>query len=190
MYKVFLLFLLLGFINIVLAQSPVSTDSYERKGLTFGFSVGASVITLSHNDTNKTSITTTLPNIRIGYMVNKRLALQLLLPGSIYKYQGNHRGFEAILLSSQYWIKNKWWLLGGAGMTFDVPAFWTKNAKTTTDFNTGFPALALGTGFEIWHNRSFTLDLQYRIFTGRACSANGSIRQGISNSLILGLNWN
>ncbi|MDX2283626.1 MAG: hypothetical protein NW241_05660 [Bacteroidia bacterium] len=168
------------------AQAPVRP---ERKGFTAGFSLGAGLLSVSTRDTAQTGAAFTFPNLRIGYLLREDLALCLLIPGSVYRYQDKPRGFEGVLLSAQYWPADRWWLLGGAGMALDAPAFWTVREPRRTDFHTGFPALAAAAGFELWRSRRFALDLQYRFYTGRAALAGGGQRRGWSQMGSIGFNW-
>ena len=171
------------------AQVNVEKASFERKGFLIGLGLGAGVLTLHTNDTIQNAFSTTLPNIKVGYMVNKRIALLAMLPGSNYKYDGKDRGFEGIIIAGQCWIKNKWWLMGGTGLTFDAPAFYTVKDLKTSSFYTGVPAFTFATGYEIWRKERFALDLQYRIFFGKSNLPNNGQREGISNMFIVGFNW-
>ncbi len=177
--------------NVLIVRSQSNTWQPVRKGFIFGVGIGAGSLSLATEDSinsNATSFSVTLPNIKIGYMLNKRLALSMQLPGAIYKYNGKDRGFEGIDLSLQYWIKEKWWVLGGTGITFDAPAFYTVKDPKEAGFYTGFPSFLLGTGYEIWHKDKFCLDIQYKAFYGKSNLINGH-RQGFSNMFILGFNW-
>ncbi len=122
-------------------------------------------------------------------MLNKKLAILALLPGSNYKHEGKNRGFEAIIIAGQYWIKDNWWMLGGTGLTFDAPAFYTVTDPKTAGFYTGIPAFTFITGYEVWQNGRFALDLQYRIFFGKSNLPNKGYRDGVSNMFIVGFNW-
>lgn len=122
-------------------------------------------------------------------MLNKRLALLALLPGSNYKYNGKDRGFEAIMIAGQYWLKDNWWVLGGTGLTFDAPAFYTVKDPKNADFFTGLPAITLATGYEVFHKGKFAIDVQYRLFLGKSNLPNNGQREGVSNMFILGFNW-
>lgn len=183
------LILILVVVETLYSQNVDNQNTFLRKGFTFGFSVGAGILSLSTNDTLNTVFTATLPNLRIGYMTNERLALQILLPGSPYQYSGKSRGFEGILCSGQYWLQKKWWILGGVGITLDAPAFWTMKNPDEENFYTGFPAIALATGFEIWQRKNFAIDMQYRIYTGQVKLENNGKKRGLSNMLSMGLNW-
>jgi hypothetical protein len=161
----------------------------ERKGFIVGLGIGAGTLTLNKNDSSHTSFSTTIPNIKFGYMLNKRLALLVMLPGSNYKYIGKDRGFEGFILSAQYWAKDNWWVLGGTGITFDAPAFYTVKDPKTAGFYTGIPAFSFATGYEVWKKGRFALDLQYRIYMGQSQLPNNQVRTGVSNMLIIGFNW-
>ena len=175
--------------NFTFAQNTMEKKSFERKGFIFGLGMGVGSLSLNTNDTLSNSITATLPNIKIGYMLSNRFALLALLPGANYKYKEKDRGYEGFLLSGQYWVKNNWWVLGGAGLTFDAPAFYTVDDPKTAEFYAGLPALTFSTGYEVWHKGKFALDLQYRLFYGKSSIANNGFREGVSNMLIVGFNW-
>jgi hypothetical protein len=185
----FLILTLTIMANYTFAQVDLNNKPIERKGFVIGLGLGAGALTLNTNDTTNVSFSTTLPNLKIGYMVNQRLALLALLPGANYKYNGKDRGFEGLIIAGQYWVKNNWWVLGGTGLTFDAPAFYTVKDPKTAEFNTGFPALTFATGYEVWHKGRFALDLQYRIFLGKSNLPNNGQREGISNMFIFGFNW-
>lgn len=172
-----------------LAQGNLGKAPVSRSKFIFGVGLGAGTLSLNNNDTSNTSVSTTLPNIKLGYMVNPKLAVLAYLPGANYKYQKKDRGFEAMMLAGQYWIKPSWWVLGGMGMTFDAPAFYTVKDPKTAGFYTGFPALTAATGVEIWHKGKFAIDLQYRLFYGSSNLPNNATRKGLSNMLIVGFNW-
>jgi len=171
------------------AQTNLEKKPIERIGFVIGVGFGAGALKLNTNDTTKVAFSTTLPNIKVGFMASKRLALFVLLPGANYKYNGKDRGFEAITIAGQYWLKDKWWILGGTGLVFDAPAFYTVKDPKTAGFYTGFPALTFATGYEVWHKGRFALDLQYRVFMGKSNLPNSGQREGVSNMFIVGFNW-
>lgn len=186
------LFIFCIFLYVQISASGQSDSSWhwkEKKGISLGIGIGAGSLSLQHKDFLSTTFSTSLPNIKIGYWVNKKTEIILLLPGANYKYQGKDRGFEAFLLGVEYWPNNKWWLLSAIGMTFDAAAFYTVKDPKTAEFYTGFPALAIGCGYEIWHKKHFALDLQFRSFYGKSYLKDQSSRTGISNMIILGFNW-
>ena len=175
--------------NYTFAQTDLDKNPFERKGFVIGVGIGAGALTLNANDTIHTDFSTTLPNIKVGYMLHKRFALLALLPGANYKYNGKDRGFEGAIIAGQYWLKDNWWVLGGTGLTFDAPAFYTVKEPNTAGFYTGFPAFTFATGYEVWRKGRFALDLQYRIFLGKSNLPNDGQREGISNMFIVGFNW-
>ncbi len=168
-------------------ESP-STDTERR--LIFGLGIGMGTLELNTNDSIENSLALSLPNIKIGYKLNHRLALMVLLPGANYEYQEKDRGFEGILLAGQYWVSDDWWLLAGAGLTFDAAAFYTVEDPSQAEFYFGAPALSAATGYEIYEKGRFKLDLQYRYFYGESKIANDGFRRGSAHMFILGFNWN
>lgn len=187
--KKFLILVLILSANLASAQLTKENILIDRKGFIIGLGVGAGVLDLKTNEATSVTFSTTIPNLKIGYMLNYKFALLAILPGSNYKYNGKDRGFEAFTLGGQYWVKEKWWILSATGLSFDAPAFYTVGDIQKAEFHTGLPALTAATGYEIWHRGRFALDLQYRIFFGQSnLYANGH-RDGISNMFILGFNW-
>lgn len=174
---------------MVFAANAQQKNSPEKKGFTLGLGVGIGALSLNTNDTIAVKFSTTLPNIKIGYMVNRRFAVYALLPGANYKYKDKDRGFEGLIVAGQYWLKDNWWVLGGTGLTFDAPAFYTVKDPKTAEFYTGLPAFSFATGYEIWHKGRFAIDLQYRIFLGKSNLKNDGFREGVSNMFIVGFNW-
>lgn len=187
--RLILIFICLPLFNALYGQSNDEQNTIQRKGFVFGVGLGAGSLTLNTNDTTTNAFSTTLPNIKVGYMINNRLAILALLPGANYKYKGKDRGFEAITITAQFWAKERWWLMGGAGLSFDAPAFYTVKDPKTAEFYTGFPALTAGTGYEIYRKGKFAIDLQYRFFYGQSNLSNNGFRNGISNMFIVGFNW-
>lgn len=175
--------------GIVLSQSSQEVILIERKGFTFGTSAGAGLLTVSDHDTMSSQFAISLPNLRIGFMVRERLALQLLIPGSVYKNNGDTRAFEGFCISVQYWLKDKLWILGGAGLALDAPAFWSVDDPRKEDFNFGIPAVVGGMGYELWRKKNFTIDIQYRIYVGQVELDYGGQRHGVSNGFSIGFNW-
>ena len=185
------LFLVLYCLNAIYAQSMNVPKKFERKkGFTAGVGIGAGIMRINTNDVINTSFGATLPNMKIGYLFNDKFAVNLLLPGHLYKQEGKYRGFEGFVLNGQYWIKDKWWILGGMGLTLDAPAFWRalKNYDSS-DFHTGFPALTFSTGYEIYRKGNFALDIQYRLYSGRVELKNDGDRRGMAHMIVLGFNW-
>lgn len=79
--------------------------------------------------------------------------------------------------------------MGGVGLTFDAPAFYTVKDPKTAEFHIGLPALTAGTGYEIYRKGKFAIDLQYRFFYGQSNLSYNGFRKGFSNMFIVGFNW-
>ena len=175
--------------STTLAQTQINETPTTQKGFMIGIGLGAGVLSLKTNTISQAAFSTTLPNIKVGYRFNKSVAILALLPGATYIYLGKTRGFEALMVAAQYWVQNRWWILCGGGLTFDAPAFYTVKDPKTAGFYTGFPAMTIATGYEIWHRKHFSLDLHYRMFYGTSHLPNKGLREGISNMLLFGFNW-
>lgn len=164
----------------------------QKSGFLFGFSMGASSqnLTLSNNISEK-STGLSLPNLKIGKMVSDKMALLVYLPGSIYDYEesgrSRARGFEAILPSTQIWIKDRFWVLGGFGLGMDAPVFFDIKSEEERKFYFGYAA-AFGVGYEFVQKRNKTIDLQTRIHYGSVDTDNGNLK-GLAISFLVGINF-
>lgn len=167
-------------------------NNFERKGFIFGTALGLSslnLIFINKPSQNETSLS--FPNFKIGTMISPKTALILYLPGSIYTFKNEgrerDRGFEAITPSLQYWLKGRFWILGGAGLGMDAPAFYDIKNETERKFYFGGSALA-GTGYEVWRKGKCALDLQARVHYGTAKFPEG-VRSGLAFNFMVGFNW-
>lgn len=164
----------------------------NRNGWVFGTAAGVSVVHLSTTGlATETQTGLSFPNFKAGKMINNRMALLIYLPGSIYRYKGEgrerDRGFEGIIPSVQYWLKPRWWVMAGAGLTLDAPAFYDIKGEDERKFYFGPSVLAV-TGYEIWRKDRFALDLQVRAHYGYASIPEGK-RTGLAVTTLLGFNW-
>lgn len=190
MMRSFFIFLLLFiFRETILAQGGAAAVPFQRKGLFLGMGFGAGTLQLSANDTSTKAFSFSIPNIKIGYMLTNRFGMMIFLPGSTYQYRGKVRGFEGVTIAAQYWVKDRWWLLAGSGVTFDAPAFYTVKDPKEAEFYFGFPAITAGTGIEIYRKGKFAIDLQYRFFMGKSLLRNNQFREGTANFFLVGFNW-
>jgi hypothetical protein len=188
MKSVFCLFLII-FFNTLNAQNQ---NNFERKGFIFGTALGLSSLSLKFpNKPTQSETSLSFPNFKIGAMISPKTALILYLPGSIYTYKNEgrerDRGFEAITPSLQYWFKDRFWVLAGAGLGMDAPAFYDIKNETERKFYFGGSALA-GTGYEVYRKGKFALDLQARLHYGTAKFPEGT-RSGLAFNLMIGFNW-
>ncbi len=88
-------------------------------------------------------------------MITPRTALLLCLPGTVYRYKWSERerdrGFEAIVPAVQFWPCDRFWLLAGAGLGMDAPAFYDIKNEAERKFYFGGAALA-GAGYQIFQH--------------------------------------
>jgi hypothetical protein len=164
----------------------------QRKGFVFGVGAGAGIFSLSHSDSEDDFETAqgsfSFPNLKLGWMVNERLALLLTFPGMIYEEDGKDRSFESIMPTVQYWVSNKWWVNGGFGLAMDIPAFYNINGDGNESWNFGC-AVAAATGFEIVQKERFAIDLKTKLHLGRALLENDAHLDGVALSVGVGFNW-
>ncbi len=83
MQKVLVFFLLL-ISHFLFAQSDDAEILSERNGFAIGLGLGCGVLGLNTNDSTSISFSTTLPNLKMGYVINRKFSLFILLPGSNY----------------------------------------------------------------------------------------------------------
>ncbi|MDX2173062.1 MAG: hypothetical protein SFY56_08080 [Bacteroidota bacterium] len=189
--KHFIFILLLTFYNLVYSQSS-ENKLVNRKGFVFGFALGASYVNLSRPGfANHQEISGSMPNFKFGMMLNNKTALNLYLPGSLYKYKisgrERDRGFEGITITMQYWLKDRWWLMGGGGVCMDAPAFYDIKDSTERKFYFGATIIA-GTGYELWRKGKFALDIQSRVQYGYTNEFYG-MKKGLALNILVGFNW-
>ena len=169
-----------------------NTSTTQRKGFVFGTSIGVSSLQLTTSQSGRESqFVSSFPNFKIGTMVSSKTAIVVLLPGSLYKYKGvgreRDRGFEGIIPSVQYWVKDRFWVLGGVGLTLDAPAFYDIKDETERKFYFG-PAMVLSSGYELWSKGKFAIDLQARMHYGYAAVPEGT-KTGLALNFMIGFNW-
>ncbi|MFK7972903.1 MAG: hypothetical protein AB8F95_21205 [Bacteroidia bacterium] len=173
------------------AYSQNETNPIERKGFVIGFGVGAGVISISDSDQaepfSEAQGGGSFPNLKLGWMVNDRLAILGMYSGMIYEYEGKDRSFDAFMPSIQYWIKDRWWVNAGAGVAMDFPAFYEDNIKDE-DWNFG-GAVAFSTGYELVQKKKFALDLHTQLQMGWTNLSDDKERDAVVFSIGLGFNW-
>jgi hypothetical protein len=163
----------------------------ERQGFVIGFGIGGGVISISDSDQevpfDEAQGGGSFPNLKVGWMVNDRLAILGMYAGMSYEYEGKDRSFDAFMPSVQYWVKDRWWVNAGAGLAMDFPAFYEDNIKDE-DWNFG-GAVAFSTGYELVQKKSFALDLQTQLQMGWTNLDNDKNREAVVLSIGLGFNW-
>jgi len=160
--KSILLLLLLGICSIN-TQNVIAQN--RAKSTFFSFGVGAGILALETNEKTRFSVAPSLA-YKGGYMISEKTAVILLIQGAAYKNWDNDktRGVGGLTLGAQHWIYNKWWALGGLGVGLETPPMLAKNET----WNLGFPALNLSTGYEIWRNGKYSVDIQSVFLLGRS----------------------
>lgn len=174
------------------AVLAAQTEPKPRSGFVFAAAAGASALNLhAPAQPAEVFVNASAPNFKIGWMVNKRTALLLCLPGSLYKQKADgrqrDRGFEGFVPSVQHWITPRCWILGGAGAGMDAPAFYDIKNESERKFYFGAAALA-ATGFELWKRNTFAVDVQARVHYGNISLPAGRL-SGTAFSLLVGINW-
>ena len=90
----------------LLSYGQKETNPIERKGFVIGFGIGGGVISIADSDQevpfDKAQGGGSFPNLKLGRMVNDRLAILDLYSGMSYEYQDIDRSFDAFMPSVQY----------------------------------------------------------------------------------------
>ena len=178
-------------LSSLLSYGQNETKQIERKGFAIGFGVGGGVISIADSDQavpfDEAQTGGSFPNLKLGWMVNDRLAILGIYSGMSYEYQGKDRSFDSFMPTVQYWVKDRWWVNAGAGLAMDFPAFYKDNIEEE-DWNFG-GAVALSTGYELVQKKNFALDLQTQLQMGWANLDNDKNRDAVIFSIGLGFNW-
>jgi hypothetical protein len=173
------------------AQNNTS-NSVTREGFMFEFTLGGGIITVEDSFANQSVEDTqggiSFPDLKFGYMLNEKFAVTLSLPGMIYKENDNDRHFGGIIPSVQYWLKDRWWVHGGAGLALDSPALYDIDSSTNSDWNTGLAGI-ISTGYEVYHNDNFALNIQTKVLVGGVKINNEIDRGALQFSIGVGFNW-
>lgn len=175
----------------LLSYGQNEPSQIERKGFVIGFGIGGGVISISNSDQevpfDEAQGGGSFPNLKLGWMVNDRLAILGMYAGMGYEFQGKDRSFDAFMPSVQYWLRDRWWVNAGAGLAMDFPAFFEDNTENE-DWNFG-GAVAFSTGFELVQKKNFALDLQTQLQMGWASLDGSKDREVVILSIGLGFNW-
>ncbi len=157
-----------------------------------GAAIGFSTLNLdseNYQSGNKTGLS--FPNIKIGKMISDKTALLIYLPGTVYDFENaerdRQRGFEAVLLSAQYWIQNRAWVMGGIGLGLDAPAFYDIKTAEERNFNIGYAAAA-AVGFDVLKFNKSVIDIQGRVHYG-SIDVEEERLKGTAFSILVGYNY-
>lgn len=178
--------------SITYAQNTNQESMTQRDGFIFEFVVGGGVISLEDSagiqTFEKSQGTFVFPDLKLGYMLNEKLAITISMPGNIYEFQDNDRNFGGFIPSVQYWVKDRWWIHGGFGLAIDSPALYDIKDNVNDDWNFGH-AVMLSTGYEIYKKKSFALNVQSKLVMGRANLDGGAHRDAVIFNIGLGFSW-
>jgi hypothetical protein len=181
---------------VMIASFALGQQGPERKGFVFGAAAGLTVGSLSGPGVEPgVQAMPSFPNIKLGYMVGPKTAVCVFLPGVVYRFAGHDslgtrardRGFEGVVPGVQHWIGNRWWVMGGAGLGLEAPAFYDIQSEAERNFYVGVAALG-GVGYEFWQKRRFAADVQVRAHAGRI-PMGGGVRTGAVLGVLVGVNW-
>jgi hypothetical protein len=179
--------------TMTFAQNNSNTqNSSNREGFMFEFIVGGGIISIEDSagiqTFDKSQETFIFPDFKLGYMLNNRLAVNVSAPGMIYTVNDNDRHFGAIIPAVQYWVKDRWWIHGGAGLAIDSPALYDIKDNVNDDWNTGI-AVMVSTGYEVYRKNKFALNVQSKLLMGGVKLNNNIDRDAVQLSLGIGFSW-
>jgi len=178
--------------SMTYAQNTDIETSTQRGGFIIEFSIGGGLISLEDSEGiqtfDKSQGTFVFPDLKLGYMLNKKLAITAAMPGNIYEFQDNDRHFGSFIPSLQYWVKDSWWIHGGIGLAIDSPALYDIKDDVNDEWNFG-TAVMVSTGYEIYKKKSFALNVQSKLVLGHA-SLDGDVkRDAVIFNVGLGFSW-
>tara|TARA_Y100000310_G_scaffold339717_1_gene433291 strand:+ start:31211 stop:31732 length:522 start_codon:yes stop_codon:yes gene_type:complete len=162
-----------------------SKKEFTRKGFVFGVGMGTGVHLVDGEAHNRF----TTPNIKIGAMLNPKLAILLTAPGGTHKQDEEVRAFEGVIPSVQYWISDQFYINAGVGLAIETTPFYKVNySEGTPEFNTGI-GLTSSIGYELvqWSTNK-TLDAQLRVLYGNIEFDNQSNTENLAIDLVIGFN--
>lgn len=167
-------------------------DNFIRDGFMFEFGLGGGVISVEDSgglqNFNDTQGGGTFPELKFGYMLNDHMAITISAPGMIYTLNEKDRHFGGLIPSVQYWIKDRWWVHGGAGLAIDSPALYDIEDNVNDDWNTGIAAM-VSTGYEVYRKNKFALNVQSKLLVGGVKVNNDIDREVVQFSLGIGFSW-
>lgn len=178
--------------SITYAQSTNSETTTQREGFMFEFTVGGGIISIEDSEGIQTfdesQGTSVFPDLKLGYMLNEKLAITVSMPGNIYKFQDNDRNFGGLIPSVQYWVKEKWWIHGGIGFAMDSPALYDIKDDVNDDWNFG-TAVMVSSGYEMYKKKNFVLNVQSKLVLGHASLDGDAQRDALIFNVGLGFSW-
>lgn len=178
--------------SITYAQNTKQESTTQREGFIFEFVVGGGVISTEDSGGiqtfDKAQGTFVFPDLKLGYMLNEKLAITIAMPGNIYEFQDNDRNFGGFIPSVQYWVKEKWWIHGGFGLAIDSPALYDIKENVNDDWNFGH-AVMISSGYEVYKKKNFALNIQSKLVMGSANLDGNAHRDAVIFNVGLGFSW-
>ena len=178
--------------SITVAQNTNTKTTNQREGFIFEFTVGGGLISIEDSagiqTFNESQGTFVFPDLKLGYMLNEKLAITVSMPGNIYKFQDNDRNFGGLIPSVQYWVKEKWWIHGGVGLAIDPTALYDIKDDVNDDWNFG-TAVMVSSGYEIYKKKNFALNVQSKLVLGHASLDGDAQRDALIFNVGLGFSW-
>jgi hypothetical protein len=179
------------FLSVMLSTAGLArkgTDIPEqREDFMFGIAAGGGILFMKDRGSPVDSYGHfSVPNLKPGWLLSPRSALCLHISSGGHHQNYKTRAFEAVLPAVQYWVKDRLWLLGGAGLSMDMPPFYDVE-EDNPKFYFGM-ALCTSIGYELWKSNGRTIDIQGRLLYGRY-EVEGSRRQSLAFSILIGHNW-
>lgn len=167
-------------------------NTFIRDGFMFEFGLGGGIISIKDSAGPQRFDDTqgggTFPELKFGYMLNDRLAITVSAPGMIYTINDNDRHFGGIIPSVQYWVKDRWWIHGGAGLGIDAPALYDIKDNVNDDWNTGIAAM-VSTGYEVYRKNKFAMNVQSKLLVGGVKISSNIDREVVQFSVGIGFSW-
>lgn len=183
---------ILLFFGLLFSISTIAQTDATRKGFVFGFSTGIANSNLKFPSKNQNNTNLAI-NWKVGYMLNPKLALLLNGAVSVYDYDLSDRkrlrDFGGVFASTQYFLSDKFWVLGGIGIGTDAPVFYDLKPENEveTKYYSGI-GLISSIGYEIYRKNNFALDLQARINYNNVNLPIGKT-SGLTTGLLIGVNF-
>lgn len=178
--------------SIICAQNTNSEITIQREGFIFEFTLGGGIISIEDSagiqTFDESQGTFVFPDLKLGYMLNEKLAITLSMPGNIYEYQEYDRNFGGFIPSLQYWVKDRWWIHGGIGLAIDSPALYDIKDDINDDWNFG-TAVMVSTGYEMYKKKNFALNIQSKLVLGHASLDGDMQRDAVIFNVGIGFNW-
>jgi len=173
------------FLTLATTAYSQHNGEFTRRGFVFGAGIGGGVHFVDEATHGRFSI----PNLKLGAMVNPRLGIMLYAPGGTYKKEGEARAFEGIIPTVQYWISDRLYVNAGVGLAVETTPFYKVDfSQGLPEFNTGF-GCTLSAGYELiqWSGNK-TIDVQLRILYGRPEIQDDSYTDNLTFDFLIGFN--